>query len=302
MVSTSSPSGQALEDGVVFCRVSSWITGTRLVSLPFADHCEPLLNDLGEYLDCTHWLRAECDGRVWKYVELRPLFPLPVAGSGLRRSQRYCFHELDTTPSLEHIFRRLHKDSIQRRIRRAEKERFGYEVGRSEPLVEAFYRLLRITRKRQALPPQPINWFKNLVAAMGDHLQIRLLRKDEIPVAAILTLRHRATVVYKYGCSDERFHHCGVMPLLFWKMIEESKAEGAESIDFGRSDFDRPSLIAFKDKFGTSKRLLQYYRYTTSVKEGAELSWDPHVMRQLLSVLPNSVLTTGGKLLYRHMG
>ncbi len=55
------------------CRVSSWITGTRLVSLPFSDHCEPLLgkpSDLGEFVN---WLRAECDLQRWRYVELRPL-------------------------------------------------------------------------------------------------------------------------------------------------------------------------------------------------------------------------------------
>ncbi len=32
-----------LTDGVVFCEVDSWLTGRRLVSLPFSDHCEPLL-------------------------------------------------------------------------------------------------------------------------------------------------------------------------------------------------------------------------------------------------------------------
>ncbi len=48
LVLTSAPGGEALNDGVVLCRVSSWITGTRFVSLPFADHCEPLLGDPAE--------------------------------------------------------------------------------------------------------------------------------------------------------------------------------------------------------------------------------------------------------------
>lgn len=302
LVLTSAPPGQALEDGFVFCRVASWITGTRLVSLPFADHCEPLLNDLGESLEFMNWLRAECDRRRWKYVELRPLFPGQVAGRGLRPSQSYCFHELDTRPSLEQIFRRLHKDSIQRRIRRAEKERFSYEAGGSEQLVDEFYRLVLITRRRQKLPPQPRSWFRNLAACMGDRLQIRLARKDETPIAAILTLRHRSTVVYKYGCSDERFHHFGVMPLLFWRLIEESKALGVERIDFGRSDLDRESLIAFKDKFGTTKRLLTYYRYTRARGAKAIPTWNSQALRHFFSVLPDIVLSTGGRILYRHMG
>src|ERR1700749_333321 len=38
LVLTNSPTGPPLEGGLVVCRVSSWLTGTRLVSLPFADH------------------------------------------------------------------------------------------------------------------------------------------------------------------------------------------------------------------------------------------------------------------------
>src|SRR6266567_1385351 len=42
---TTSPPGCSLGNGLVLCRVESWITGGRLISLPFSDHCEPLLND-----------------------------------------------------------------------------------------------------------------------------------------------------------------------------------------------------------------------------------------------------------------
>jgi len=39
---TTSPARHDLENAVVFCEVESWLTGDRLVSLPFSDHCEPL--------------------------------------------------------------------------------------------------------------------------------------------------------------------------------------------------------------------------------------------------------------------
>src|SRR6266849_5551657 len=40
---TTSPPTASLANGVVLCRVNSWLTGRRMVSLPFADHCEPLV-------------------------------------------------------------------------------------------------------------------------------------------------------------------------------------------------------------------------------------------------------------------
>jgi hypothetical protein len=92
------------------------------------------------------------------------------------------------------------------------------------------------------------------------------------------------------------------MPFLFWKLIEESKASGMHEIDFGRSDLDQPGLIAFKDKFGTSKKPLTYYRYTTkNVSEMINSSGAQNI-RKIFSVLPNWALSMGGSIAYRHMG
>src|SRR3954466_16366714 len=41
---TTTQPGTSLENGWVFCRIQSWLTGRRLVSLPFSDHCIPLTN------------------------------------------------------------------------------------------------------------------------------------------------------------------------------------------------------------------------------------------------------------------
>lgn len=300
-VLTSTPPGKPLSDGMVVCRVSSWITGTRAVSLPFADHCEPLLNGTGECAEFATWLQAECDRQHWKYVELRPLSWGEDSNCPLRSRRSYCFHTLSLTPALEDIFRGLHKDSIQRRIRRAEREGLSCEVG-SENLLDEFFGLVLMTRRRHRLVPQPLNWFRNLICSLGDRIQIRVARKDSVPIAAMLTLRHRSTVVYKYGCSDDKFHNLAGMPFLFWRLIEESKASGAEEIDFGRSDLDQEGLITFKDRFGTTKRVLNYYRYPQTEKRAIVDSWGPRAMRRVLSVLPDSVLSTVGRVLYRHLG
>jgi len=38
-VFTTTGPESALDNGIVFCQVRSWLTGRRLVSLPFSDHC-----------------------------------------------------------------------------------------------------------------------------------------------------------------------------------------------------------------------------------------------------------------------
>ncbi len=42
VVFTTSRPGGELANGWAFCQVRSWLTGRRLVSLPFSDHCQPL--------------------------------------------------------------------------------------------------------------------------------------------------------------------------------------------------------------------------------------------------------------------
>ena len=41
---TLSPPQSEVANAVVFSRIRSWATGRRLVSLPFSDHCEPLVD------------------------------------------------------------------------------------------------------------------------------------------------------------------------------------------------------------------------------------------------------------------
>src|SRR6202041_2864430 len=103
LVLTSALDDEPMFDGIVLCRVSSWITGTRLVSLPFSDHCDPLLNSSEDFCEFAEWLRAERDRQRWGYIEIRPLLPIQEGNHGLQPSHSYCFHELDLTPSLEQI-------------------------------------------------------------------------------------------------------------------------------------------------------------------------------------------------------
>ena len=307
VVLTSAREGEPLSDGIVFCRVSSWITGTRMVSVPFADHCEPLLSGNGDglqldSLNFSQWMHNECDRHSRKYVELRPLSSDGYRIGTMVPGQSFWFHSLDLTPALEEIFRGMHKDSMQRRIRHAERQQLSYATGSNDQFIDDFYRLLVITRRRHQLLPQPRAWFRNLIASMGQNVCIRVVCKDRVPIAAMLTLHHRNTVVYKYGCSDERFHNLAGMPFLFWKVIEEGKASGAQVLDLGRTDLDNEGLTVFKDRLGAARRRISYLRYPQGAqRQGAQTSQHP-AARRLLAALPDRFMPWAGRVVYRHMG
>ncbi len=297
---TTTEAGQPLANGLVLCRVSSWITGNRLVSLPFSDHCEPLLADASELCDFVASLREECARWRAGYFELRLLPGHEISDRILVRSQTYYLHTLDLIPPLEEVFGRLHKDSIQRRIRRAGRE-LSCEVGRSGELVDEFYRLLMMTRRRHHVPPQPRAWFRNLVECMGPNLQISVAQKNGVSIAAMLTLRHGSTVVYKYGASDQNFHYLGGVPYLFWNLVKASKESGVTEIDLGRSDLNNHGLIRFKDRFGTTRKLMTYFRHPQAEERPAMPNWIPRSLGRVLSLLPTAVMPAVGRVIYRHI-
>lgn len=302
-VLTTAAPGRELTNGIPFCRVDSWLTGRRLVSLPFSDHCEPLADDPQDLLELLDYLRRALTAEKWNYIELRPL----QDASKLRElttfkpSQSFCFHDMDLRPSLDELWNRLHKDCVQRKIRRAERDGLREESGRSEPLLDKFYHLQLKSRSRQQLPPQPFAWFKNLADSLGENLTIRVASKEDCPVAAILTLKWKNKVVYKYGCSDERFRSHGGMQLLFWNMIQEAKSCGCERLDLGRSDCDNPGLIAFKDRWGATKTTLTYLRYPEYVSRDTH-NWRTGIARKVVAHLPDVPLSLAAKFLYRHLG
>jgi hypothetical protein len=299
---TTSAPGVELENAIVFCAVRSWLTGRRLVSLPFSDHCEPLVENAD---DLNELLRQIDDFRVrgrWKYAELRPAhMHIPSQGT-FCESESYFMHLLDLRPELEKLLGSFHKDCVQRKIRKAEREGLEYETGRSELQLQKLYGMLKLTRRRHNVPPQPIEWFRNVLKFAGDAARIHIASKDGLPAAGILTLSHGKKVVYKYGGSDTRMNNLGGMPQLFWKSIQESRTSGAIEFDFGRSDTDNPGLIAFKGHWATQRIPLTYWRSQAVGHHASAGVWKSQLPKKLFAYLPDVMQAGVGRILYRHIG
>jgi hypothetical protein len=303
---TTSSSNEQLQNGLVFCRVRSWLTGDRMISLPFSDHCEPLFDSGRDLNFIIEDLRCNPQHRRWKYIEIRPVnwnLSKHWDENGFRPVKRYYLHRMDLRPDLNQLFRTLHKDSVQRRIRRAERAGIVHERGRSTKLLNVFYELLVLTRRRHRLPPQPYVWFCNLIDSMNDALEIRVAYQAQIPIAAILTLRFRNTVYYKYGCSNAKFNHLGGMPFLLWKTIEESKVTGAEEFDLGRSDSDDKGrgLVSFKNHWGKGPTDLVYGRFAAPDKSPFQQSRGLNIAKRFCAHMPTRLFTATGRLIYRHI-
>jgi hypothetical protein len=286
----------------VFCEVKSPLTGKRIVSLPFSDHCEPLVDNADEAEFLITNLKSSMGQTKWRYVEMRPVSAAAWQERIGPITSRFYLHRLDLRRSEEELLRSFHKDCVQRKIRRAERESLRYQEGASETLLGQFYNLLVLTRRRHGLPPQPLVWFRSLMSSFGKNLKIHLALKNDTPIASILTLSHKNTMTYKYGCSDPRYQNMGGTAFLFWKAITKAKEEGIEELDMGRSHIDNTGLIAFKEHWGAARSILNYRRYPAASVSPEERKWAGWITKRLISIIPNAPLIGLGKLLYRHIG
>jgi CelD/BcsL family acetyltransferase involved in cellulose biosynthesis len=300
VVFTDAAPGRDARNALLFCRVNSWLTGRRLVSLPFSDHCEPLVEreqTVTELLDRLAALAAR-ENRLC--LEVRPRRWAPFPGNFVP-AQKFSTHSLDLSGSLEQIFAAFHKSCVQRAIRRAERTGIRCEAGNTGELLGAFYALNMLTRRRHRLPSQPRTWFRNLKETLGDRLRIYVASDGERPIAAMLVVTHRRTLIYKYGCSDHRYKRLGATPLLFWTAIQDAKKCGVTEFDLGRSDLDNPGLIAFKDRLGARRESLTYFRCSPQPSDSVHVR-STALARRAYSLIPNMIRDTVGSRLYGHFG
>lgn len=302
---TTSPPTEELKNGLVFCRINSWLTGSRLVSLPFSDHCEPLCDSTGDASFLLHKLQVALEHQEWKYLEVRPInvsFSETCRDAGFQPGSTYFLHVLDLSQDLDGLLRSLDYDSVQRRIKRAERAALVEKCGRSDDLLEDFYTLFEITRGRHHLPPIPYGWFRNLIQCQDRALEIRLAYKDEMPISAILTLRFKDAVYYKYGGSDPRFNRFGAMPWLLWRAIAAAKSNGIIKFDLGRTEEDNIGLLVFKNHWVSHPKRLVYWKFPETPSFNSVNNWKLKTAKRVFSFMPTRLLRIIGKMLYRHIG
>ena len=253
----------------------------------------------------VRYLQAALRDRKWKYFEIRPVYEnlsQTGDGTGCLPGESYFLHTLDLRPNLDELFRSFDKDSVQRRIQRAERAGLIEKCGRSDELLEEFYALFVITRGRHHVPPTPCAWFRNLIQCQVKGLEVRLAYKDGTPIAAILTLQFKNVVYYKYGCSDARFNKFAAMPWLFWKAIAAAKLGKADEFDMGRTEQDNPGLLAFKNHWVPKPKRLIYWRYPYASSLDSVHDWKLKLAKGAFSCMPDRLLTIIGQFIYRHIG
>lgn len=280
--------------------VDSWMTGRRGVALPFTDDCEPLCETPEEFDRLLEFLKTHARSRRWKYFELRGGRRwLPSA----RASQCFYRHELSLESGIADLFARC--DSATRRaVRKAEQSELTVEITSAPAAMLSFYSLLCKTRRRQGVPPQPWDFFREIdehVMATGRG-SIILARYAGTPIAGALFFQHGTDVLYKFGASDETFQKHRANNLVMWEGIKSYALQGFRKLDFGRTSLHNPGLRRFKQSWGTTEKHHEYFKYSVDTDRfiadrDRSSGWHEFFFRHL----PLSFSRALGSALYKHI-
>ena len=257
-----------VEDGragsaILFSMIED-LRGRRVLSLPFSDYCDPLVDDPATWRRLTAPLLE-----LGAPVRLRCLHnELPLADPRFARTGTALWHAADLTRPEDAMWAALESQARQN-VRRAERGGVVVREGHGLDDLRSFHRMHAHVRKsKYRLLAQPFGFFESLHAAFAPdgRLVVMLAEADGVPIAGILFLIHGDTLYYKFNASLE----LALRPndLLAWSGMRMGRRLGLARLDFGLSDTAQPGLVRYKRKFATFER------------EIALLQWTPEGYRQ----------------------
>ena len=72
--------------------------------------------------------------------------------------------------------------------------------------------------------------------------------------------------------------------------------------DFGRTDCDNAGLITFKDRWGSQRSELTYWRLSQNARSRGGWKQKLRFAEPIFACIPDRLLAASGRILYRHIG
>ena len=285
----------------IFYSEISDIRGERVVSLPFSDYCDAVVESEAEWQE----LIAPILG-LKVPVRFRTVFN-NVPHLDQRFAQDVCalWHGVDLRRPESELWNNL-KDTARRNIKRAQKHGVTIREGQTVDDVQTFYRLhCHVRKSKYRLLAQPFSFFENIHAsfAAGNRITVLLAELDGVAIAGILFLIHGGILYYKFNASTDLEFRPN--DLLAWSGILLGQRRGLSRLDFGLSDLAQPGLIAFKRKFATDEKNIIQMQWSPIGYANSHARQTGKVLSNLTQILtapevPDSVARASSELLYRY--
>jgi FemAB-related protein (PEP-CTERM system-associated) len=250
--------------------IKSHLFGNILCSMPFlnfggvcADSGEAYQGLLDSANDLLQAKKAD-------YVELRHIHPSP---NGLRRKEHKVSMTVALDPDPEVLWKNF-KTKHRTNIRRAEKN--GLEIVRGgREYLKIFYQIISTGWRDLGTPIYRIDFFENIISALGDSVEIYLVYHHGRPIATAFNGLFRDTVEGMWIYSLREHAALQTNYLLYWTMIRDACLRGLKLYHLGRST-SASGATFFKRKWNayTQQLYWEYLLNNSRCRELPELNVD----------------------------
>lgn len=292
--------GDGTRAAIFYSEISD-IRGERVVSLPFSDYCDAVVESEAEWQD----LVAPILGLQVPF-RFRTVFnDVPHVDRRFTREVCALWHGVDLRRPEGELWNSLN-DTARRNIKKAQKHGVTIREGQTIDDVQTFYRLhCHVRKSKYRLLAQPFSFFENIHAsfAADNRITVLLAELDGVAIAGILFLIHGDILYYKFNASTELEFRPN--DLLAWSGILLGRRRGLSRLDFGLSDLAQPGLIAFKRKFATDEKNIFQMRWSPLGYVNSHAQKTDKVLSGLTQILtapevPDCVARASSDLLYRY--
>lgn len=298
-----------LKAGIALFLVKSWLTGRRLVSLPFAFYSDPLIESQQDFMLLFEGVSELLRQERASYLEIKARRSTELLG-GIDLLTPVYYHRthcLDLADGLDRVWSRFHRTGVKQKIRRAEKAGIQVRPATSEADVTSFYALLTENRRKLGLPPQRLDYFRNVWRHLvpGRLAQFLIAEYTGQPVGGLCLFKFNDTVFLAYIGTDETLQAEGVGQCLWWQAIQDAIEEGFTTVDFGKSSPHAHGLLTYKERWGAQALETPVF-YFPRVKGLSRLDNEKklshRLMRSAWRTMPEVLSRSAARMAYRHMG
>jgi hypothetical protein len=298
---------KSIRAGFPVYAVKSWLLGDRLVSIPFATYCDPLverneqfpllLSEAAQLMATRKARGLEC--RPWQTVAL-------ISQAGLNPTNLYKHNYLLLDKPLEELKSRCSRTCVRQWLTKAEQRKVALRIGSTSRDLDAFFGLFMATRRRLGLPPIPRRVFEAIISRLPPATrQILIALAEDRPAAAVLVLKFKDTYSLEFAATAEELQKSGAGPWLYWQALQQACREGFHVFSFGRTSALNTGLLDHKRRWGTREDDLPVYALAGSGRPRRlvrERTLGYKSIRWVTANAPQPLYRWLGEFCYRHLG
>jgi FemAB-related protein (PEP-CTERM system-associated) len=187
------------------------------------------------------------------WVELRQAESLP--GDAPTRTDKVMLR-LPLPQELAALWKALDA-KVRNQVRKGQRENLKVDEGAAE-LLPDFYAVYARTMRDLGSPPHHKRFFRLVIEQFGQAVQVFVVRADDRPLAASMTLADSQGIRVPWAGNDWRARQSCANMLLYWSMLEDACRRQAPCFDFGRSTRNS-GTYRFKVQWGAKEVPLYWF-------------------------------------------